>query len=261
MTRSRSLFVLLVVHSSMAWLPLFPLYRLVSLENGKGPSTELKRSTFLASILGSSLVVTPQMAIAFEGGVGGLGKTKPETGVKLWDAESIPIQNPSGLISAELVVNQRPARVSFQTPWPLLPTSGGIEARELQNPESAFVQIVEGVKGSPSSRAAVKQLLLESVLSQKGKFGAYGAPIDVKVKATDMMSVYRVTFTSYTPGQRESEREMLVRLTSLDNALVLFVVGTTHQRFTSKEKLLRQIVDSFEAVSGPATTLRRVNNY
>ena len=213
------------------------------------------RSTFLTNT--AAILAFSSLASAFEGGVGGLGKTKPVTGVQLWDEESVALQNAAGLVSAELAVQQSPVRVNFQTPWPLM-SSYGLEARDLQNPESAFVQVVEHVKEIPTSKSTVKELLVNSVLSGKGKFGAYGAPIDIKVKKTDKSNVWLVDFTTYTPGQRESERSLFVKLTSpVSGSLVLLVVGSTRLRFAQKQSQLEQVVDSFEAIPAPATQLRR----
>lgn len=113
-------------------------------------------------------------ALAFEGGVGGLGKTKPETGVVLMNG-SVPIQNSKGIVSAELVLaDEQIVRVEFATPWPLLPTTTGLEARNLQQPESAFVQVVESTKAiSMSDLKQMKAVIIENVLGSRGKFGAY----------------------------------------------------------------------------------------
>jgi hypothetical protein len=156
-----------------------------------------------------------------------------------------------------------PVRVSFQTPWPLLKTTDGLEARDLLNPESAFLQVVPGITKMPANGKDFRPILLQSVLSQQGKFGAYAAPVDVSVRATQDPTVFSVKFTTYTPGLIEIERQMLVKAVQVQQAstrttgsLVLLVVGTTRQRFAKKKDLLQTIVDSFEAVPAPATKLR-----
>lgn len=117
----------------------------------------------------------PTCAQAFDGGVGGLGKTKPETGVTLWEG-SAPIQNQKGIVSAELVsFNGNPLLVEFQTPWPLLATTSGLEARDLQQPESAFVQVIHpsSSSNSQSNPKALIQLFIEEILGSKGKYGTH----------------------------------------------------------------------------------------
>jgi len=240
-------------------------------------TTTVSRSEFLNRIVAGtgatglaflSALAPDTAANAFEGGVGGLGKTKPSTGVVLLDAESSPpFQDPkTGYVSAELLLNgKQPVRVSFEAPWPLLPTTAGLEARDLQQPESAFVQVVAGAPSVPSDAKSMRQLMLDSVLSQQGKFGAYAAPTDVKVKkvpsvssgdgnGNDDLPTYSVTFTTFTPGLRESERQLLVKpatVTSAADAVVLLVVGTTRQRFASRQEAMQRVCDSFEVVATP----------
>jgi len=217
-------------------------------------------STCSAAALGLSLLsLTTKAASAFEGGVGGLGKTKPETGVQLFSEESAPVQNAAGYVTAELKIDNQPVLVNFQTPWPLLPTTQGLEARDLQQPESAFVQVVSGdnvPKEMPLNKAAIKKILLNSVFTQQGKFGAYAAPTDVRVQTTADPSVFSVTFTTFTPGLRESDRQVLVKYRPVGSSLVLLITGTTNLRFKKQEKVLQKVVDSFNAVAAPSSRLR-----
>jgi hypothetical protein len=103
------------------------------------------------------------------------------------------------------------------------------------------------------------------VLSQKGRFGACGAPFDCKVQSfatsVDNGTVEgTVTFTTFTTGLRESEREVLAKAVRIDGRQqqkwVLLVAGTTRQRFARQQPVLRKVIDSFEAVPAPATRLR-----
>jgi hypothetical protein len=215
-------------------------------------------------------------ALAFEGGIGGLGKTKPETGVQFWNPDlPAPVQNSPGVVAAELNINHQPVLVSFWAPWPILATTAGLEARDLQLPESAFVQVITKQQGNkknvvvdlPTTKTQARDLLLNSVLGPQGKFGAYGTPVDVKVKAVDIPAnlnknnkqvvVYRVSFTAYTPGLRETDRQALVafhRVSSSADALVLLVAGTTQLRFAQKQEQLLDIISSLEVVAAPTTT-------
>jgi hypothetical protein len=138
------------------------------------PLATKSRSQFLSIVAGTYCLSIPTLgASAFEGGVGGLGKTKPETGVRLFSDLSAPLQNPAGIVSAELNVQNQPVLVTFQTPWPLLPSTAGLEARDLLQPESAFVQVVtEDVpKQMPLTKQSMKKLLMTSVFNAQGKVG------------------------------------------------------------------------------------------
>lgn len=224
-------------------------------KNASGITT---RSSFLKGLLIGS-IVAPRAAVAFDGGVGGLGKTKPETGVVLFEESSTPIQNEKGIVSAEIKsVNGKPLRIEFQTPWPLLPTTSGLEARDLRSSESAFVQVTPEVANWQSPKV-FKQLLMDSVLASQGKFGAYGTPVDIKVKpleANDRKDAFSVNFTSYTPAMRESERQLWIKTVVADSTLVLLIVGTTKARFSSQEKSFGKILDTFIAVPAPESKLR-----
>ena len=73
----------------------------------------------------------------------------------------------------------------------------------------------------------------------------------------DCQGLLTVTFTTYTPAMRESERKLYLKLEFLEGSLVMLVTGTTLQRFKSQEKVLRQVVDSFVAVAAPKSGLKR----
>lgn len=241
------------------------LYSTLAQENNENVSVAvLSRSRFLQQsvppvVLGTaSLILAPTLpSYAFEGGVGGLGKTKPETGVTLRDG-FIPLQNSQGFVTGEILspVNGRPILVQFQSPWPLLPTTSGLEARDLRDPESAFVQVVTNKKKWTDANSALK-VISESVLGQQGKFGAYASPFDIKVKTvTD--SVVECKFTTYTPSLRESDRQVLVKQQDVgDNTLVLLVAGTTSLRYPAQRNTFLKVIDSFEAVAAPQSSLKR----
>jgi hypothetical protein len=237
---------------------------------GQNPSLQRRDAiasvvpTFAAAaafLLLHDVVVHPNPAMAFEGGVGGLGKTKPVTGVVLRDG-SVPIQNSDGIVSAELIsgATGNPMYVQFQTPWPLLATTSGLEARDLLNAESAFVQVIPNVKQEGTSDKALRALIIDSVFSSKGKYGAYGEPIDIKMKKFNDDGLMTVDFTTYTPAMRESERKLYIKALFVEDSLVMLVTGTTLQRFKYQDKTLRQVADSFVAIAAPKSGLKRSLN-
>ena len=271
----------------------------------KPPPFWTDRSRFL-QISTALMMPLAWPADAFEGGVGGLGKTKPETGVMFFNSASddkgVSQDTKTGLVQAEIVVlNQLPILVSFYVPpaQPLSSAAAGLEARDLTQPESTYVHVVtddfvkklqlvetttkdEGGASTVSrslSRNEVKEIMLNSVLAQKGKFGAYGAPTDIKVKrwkdakgdpgrqpsrdgvSSDDLGTYQVSFTTLTPGLRESERVLLVAMrrvaSSSGAALVMLVTGTTRQRFQSQQTVLDKISNSWEVIPAPPSQLRQ----
>lgn len=199
-----------------------------------------------SSLLFTSVI--PSAAVAFDGGVGGLGKTKPQTGVTYW-GESVPIQNQKGIISAELNVGGDPVLVEFTAPWPLLSTTSGLEARNLQSSESAFVSILPNV----SNDKQLKQAVLESILGSQGKYGAYGTPTDVKFKKLGDDNLYLISFTALTPAMRESERSVFLKVLQPipGKDSVVLVTGTVRARFKSQQAALRNVAESFVAIAAP----------
>lgn len=225
------------------------------------------------------LLVPSAPAIAFDGGVGGLGKTKPETGVFFVDPDVAPAtQTASGLVTAELVLDRSAgdvALVSFESPWPLLRTAAGLEARDLSTSDAAFCQVITGKTlsrtASPAQQAAaLQEILTDSVLGKQGKFGAYGLPSGIQVKAVSLSSssdsangttsnippMFQLSFTALTPGMRESERRYYVAVQSIRNTLVLLLVGTTENRFAREKDVLRAVAQSWQVVPAPPKASR-----
>lgn len=140
------------------------------------------RAEFCSSLVAASSLVVPVGSNAFDGGVGGLGKTRPQTGVVFRDEEAAALttQSSSGDVTYELLApDGSPAVISFNAPWPLLQTAAGIEARDIGGGfESSFVQVIELPKGSEIKPSQLK----EAIFSSKGKFGMYGSPTDIRLR-------------------------------------------------------------------------------
>jgi hypothetical protein len=197
-----------------------------------------------------------------------LGKTqtiKPasQTGVELWDADSTPIPNALVHVATEIVSSSgTPILVTLQSPWLLsnMNSNRGLEARDLRNSESLFVEFVPLLDSYWQSPYHFRRILLESILGANGTFGVYGSsPTDVKVVALNdhtTSTLFQVTFTSSYISTGESDlRQLWIAPKAIDkNTLVLLVVGTTRQRFVTHETAFQKVVDSFTAVEAPTTT-------
>jgi len=246
------------------------------LNKPRTPSTAIvSRNQFNTLVLTTlaTLTATPtnqQQAQAFEGGVGGLGKTKPNTGVTFAnpdiaiDASSI---NTPGDYNAEIVApDGTPVFLSFYAPWPML-KSQGIETRDLANAESSFVQvapITNNFNGGGCSLKQAKQFFIDTIFGQTGKYGMYGSPTDIKVQKLDdpttgagKSDLYLVTFTTLTPGMRESDRKAFISTKVVGDGVFMLVTGTNIVRFRGQESLLRRVADSFECLEAPKSSLRR----
>lgn len=242
----------------------------------------LLKSTFCLSPL--ALLFTKTAADpsnAFEGGVGGLGKTKPNTGVQFANPDLIPdvatklsTTSIPGDYNAELLApDGTPVFLSFYAAWPML-KSQGIESRDLANAEAAFVQVAP--KPDNYSGTLQKKFFIDTIFGPTGKFGAYGEATDVKVSkvpgGVDSEStststsnnskqrvgdLYVVSFTTLTPAMRESDRKAYVSTKIVGDGVFMLVTGTTMGRFRSKEGLLRRVAESFDCLEAPRSSLRR----
>jgi hypothetical protein len=145
-------------------------------------ATTSSRAEFVSTLVTVSSLLAPVGSNAFDGGVGGLGKTRPQTGVVFRDEEAAALtkQSSSGDVTYELLApDGSPAVVSFNSPWPLLPTAAGIETRDITGGfESAFVQVTELQEGSEIKPAKLE----EAIFNSKGKYGMYGSPTDIRIK-------------------------------------------------------------------------------
>lgn len=165
------------------------------------------------------------------------------------------------------------ALLSFYAPWPMLKSSG-IESRDLSSPESAFVQVAPIPLDSIEKykESIPKSFFISTIFGQQGKYGAYGAPTDIKISKLKAKSdsssssqkdssggttIYQATFTTLTPAMRESERKVYISTSIVGNGVFMLVTGTTSARFKSQEALMSKVAESFLCVSAPTSSLRR----
>jgi hypothetical protein len=132
------------------------------------------RAEFISRAFASSLAIAmPSLAQAFDGGVGGLGKTRPVTGVVFRDADAVAASSSGDDKTNELLApDGSPAFVTFQAPWPLLKSAAGIEARDIAGGfESSYVQVAELPKGITNMDQVKPAFLSQEIFGSSGKFG------------------------------------------------------------------------------------------
>lgn len=225
------------------------------------------RARFISNFLIGSFVVFPlrsKIANAFEGGVGGLGKTSPKTGVLFRDPEvaAETSQSASGDVSYELIApDGTPVFLSFNAPWPLSKSTTGIETRDNTGGyESSFVLVAALPKGTTALDKVKPSFISEAIFSSAGKFGMYGTPTDVRIKKLDgdagLMTIYEASFTTLTPAMRDSDRKAFISASIVGDGLFLLVTTTTAVRF-KKLDVMRKVAESFSAVPAPASNLNQ----
>lgn len=191
-----------------------------------------------------------QSGIVFEGGAGGLTKTKPNTGVKTAAGavdDERPKTTPAGPVAARLAGRKGlPVDVSFNAPFPTTP---GLVSRDYQTGDGAYV-LVAPVKG------ALKAVVSQKVFATDGKYGSYGAPSDVRLKESQTLApgdeVFEYTFVALTPAMREVTKRVRARAIQVggDDVFIL-VAGSTAARWKQAEPALAKAVDSFATRPAP----------
>ena len=144
--------------------------------------------------------------MVFEGGAGGLTKTKPNTGVKQAAGavdDERPKTTPAGPVAARLAGRKGlPVDVSFDAPFPTTP---GLVSRDYQTGDGAYV-----LKRAATTRGALKKVVSDKIFAADGKYGSYGAPADVRLAKSenrgDGDEVFEYTFVALTPAMREVAR-------------------------------------------------------
>ena len=166
------------------------------------PKTVERRSALAAlasSIAAPAHAKSYQSGLVFEGGAGGLTKTKPNTGVKqavgAVDDER-PKTTPAGPVAARLAGRKGlPVDVAFDAPFPTTP---GLVSRDYQTGDGAYV-LVAPAKG------ALKKVVSDKIFAADGKYGSYGAPSEVRLKESERRGdgdeVFEYTFVALTPAR------------------------------------------------------------
>ena len=245
------------------------------------PKTVERRSALaaFASLAAPAHAKSYQSGLVFEGGAGGLTKTKPNTGVKTAAGavdDERPKTTPAGPVAARLAGRKGlPVDVSFDAPFPTTP---GLVSRDYQTGDGAYV-LVAPAKGP------LKKVVSDKIFAADGKYGSYGAPADVRLAKSenrgDGDEVFEFTFVALTPARhgvrtrtrrgrrfdgvgkrektanttqamREVARRVRARAIQVggDDVFIL-VAGSTAARWRVAEPALCKAVDSFAARPAP----------
>ena len=191
------------------------------------------------------------------------GKSKPELGVILVDEVKA---SKTGVVGNVVLADGLAAAVSFDTEWPL--AEGGyydVEAKSRDGGDAAFVQVAK-VPGGKALANLPKSFFTDTVLSVDGRYGAYGAPTDVKVlKEIELESggarrQLEMTFTALSPGSAEVPRRGVLAAVqpagSRELVMLFASTGAARWKKGGKEEAMRA-VDSF-AVTTRTTELQQV---
>eukprot|EP00965_Chrysotila_dentata_P218884 6190823-Pleurochrysis_carterae.AAC.2 len=171
----------------------------------------------------------------------------------------------AGAISAEVVLSDGlVATTAFNCKWPL--AEGGYSDVEAKNRDgdAAFLQISTLPEGQ-SLTGLPKKWFTQAILSLDGRYGAYGAPTDVKVlsdSAENGRRMLDISFTALSPGSAAIERRAVVSAMQPPGSKdVLMLIGSTSASRWKKaggEASARQAAESLRVVSTRPTNLKQV---
>lgn len=204
---------------------------------------------------------------------GQAGKSRPETGVLLREGTDVRRDAKTGDVLAELLLKSSssssseltPVVATFQSPWPLATgTVFDVECRDPRTGDGVFLQVTPPLPPSATSAAALSEaFVVDQLVSPTGRFSFYGAPTDVRVRATsnagDNLKVFDVTFSIMSQStQTELPRQARIVATVPSGAAqaVLLVASTGALRWKKVEPQVAQVVQSFRAVPAPPTQLK-----
>ncbi len=189
-------------------------------------------------------------------------RSRPVTGVVLLDDIATSGKESAPLVSAELVLDGGVAATcSFQSQWPLIRGMYyDVEARSKQG-DSVFMQVASLPAGVDLA-SAPDAFFTNKIFSTEGRFGAYGAPTDIRVLKSSKAELVRkmeLTFLTLAPGGAESPRraQMVAIQPTGSSDVIMLVGGSSASRWASAEPAIRSAIDSFSVLRVRPTKLSR----
>lgn len=139
---------------------------------------------------------------------------------------------------------------SFDSAWPLAKGMYyDVESRS-KSGDGAFMQVA-GLPEGKTLESLPKSFFTNNILSAAGRYGAFGAPTDVKVLSSSTEGakrVFDITFNALSPGQQEAPRRALVAAIQPEGSasVVMLVGGATSGRWKATEPAVRKAISSFK---------------
>jgi len=188
-------------------------------------------------------------------------RSRPATGVVLLEEVQESGKRDAPTVTAELVLDGGvAATATFQAEYPL--NRGmfyDVEVRSLSG-DGAFLQVAALPEGKTLADVSDK-FLTKAVFSTEGRFGAYGAPTDIKVLKSESskMRMIDVAFSALSPGQTEVPRRTYIAALQPDGStdVVMLVGGSTASSWKKCEPAMRSMASSFRISRTRPTSIKR----
>jgi len=191
-------------------------------------------------------------------------RSRPVTGVVLLDEVQEAGKKDAPTVSADLVLDGGVVATATFDSEPGYPLIRGmfydVEVRSKSN-DGAFLQVAGLPQGKTLSDMD-DQFFAKAVFSTEGRFGAYGAPTDIKIVGSDRIESRRMiemSFSAMSPGQTEVPRRALLAAVQPEGAtdVVMFVGGSTASQWKKSEPALRKMATSYRIVRTRPTNIQR----
>jgi len=190
-------------------------------------------------------------------------RSRPTTGVVLLEEVVESGKKDSPTVSAELVLDGGVAATAVFQSEPGYPLVRGmfydVEVRS-SKADGAFLQVAALPEGKTIATVDDK-FFTKAVFSTGGRFGAYGAPTDIKVFSSEKGStrLLEIGFSALSPGQQEVPRRALVAAVQPEGAadVVMLVGGSTTSQWKKSEPALRKMAASYKIARTRPTSIAR----
>jgi hypothetical protein len=191
-------------------------------------------------------------------------RSRPETGCVLLEEVAEAGKKDAPSVSAELVLDGGVVATAAFDAEPGYPLIRGmfydVEVRG-KAADGAFLQVAALPSGA-SVADVPDSFFTRAVFSTGGRFGAYGAPTDIRVGGSEKGSkrMIDVAFSALSPSQTEVPRRTLIAAIQPEgsNDVVMLVGGATSAQWKKSEAAMRKMAGSFRiARTRPTSILRK----
>ena len=195
-------------------------------------------------------------------------RSRPSTGVVLLEEVQEAGKKDAPSVSADLVCDGgvvATATFDSEEGYPLIRGMFyDVEVRS-KAADGAFLQVAPLPSGQSMADVSDK-FFTKAVFSTEGRFGAYGAPTDIKVIKSESSGAKRlleISFSALSPGQTEVPRRALVAALQPEGAgdVVMLVGGSTASQWKKSEPAMRKMASSYRiARTRPTNILRKAKS-
>lgn len=233
-----------------------------------GPS--VSRRAALAALATLTAVAPPSvpLPVAAISATTMSGKTRPDLGLVLIEAPSVV----GNTINAEVLLSDGLiATTAFDTKWPIAEGAYYDVEAKTRDGDAAFLQIQKCTQGK-SLATLPKSFFTGAILGVDGRYGAYGAPTDIKVLAdsgkdsgSPDLRTLELTFDTLTPGATTIGRKAVVSaIQPKGSADILMLVSSASASRWKKpdiEAEARAAAKSFRVVATRSTSMEQLPSF